>query len=50
MQVVHHRPSDFLPVVADITKEVEVQALPHIISRRWPGAGIDVMINNAVSE
>lgn len=38
---------DFLPVVADLTKEAEVSALPRIVAKRWPGAGIDVLINNA---
>lgn len=37
----------FLPVVCDITKEPEVAALSKIVSTRWPGAGIDVLINNA---
>ncbi|KAK9816310.1 hypothetical protein WJX74_009060 [Apatococcus lobatus] len=37
----------FLPVVCDITKEAEVVALPRIISKRWPEAGIDVLVNNA---
>lgn len=37
--------SDFLPVVCDLTKEAEVSALPRIVARRWPGAGIDVLVN-----
>ena len=37
--------SDFLPVVCDLTKEAEVTALPRIVGRRWPGAGIDILIN-----
>ncbi len=37
--------SDFLPVVCDLTKEAEVSALPRIVTRRWPGAGIDVLVN-----
>jgi NAD(P)-dependent dehydrogenase (short-subunit alcohol dehydrogenase family) len=36
---------DFLPVVCDLTKEAEVSALPRIVARRWPGAGIDVLVN-----
>lgn len=39
----------FLPVVADITKEAEVVALPRIVAKRWPGAGVDVLINNAAA-
>ena len=38
-------PNDFLPVVCDLTKEAEVTALPRIVTRRWPGAGIDILIN-----
>jgi NAD(P)-dependent dehydrogenase (short-subunit alcohol dehydrogenase family) len=38
---------DFLPVVCDVTKEAEVRNLPQIISKHWPGAGIDVLVNNA---
>lgn len=38
---------EFLPVVADLTKEAEVAALPRIVAKRWPGAGIDLLINNA---
>jgi guanylate kinase len=37
--------SDFLPVVCDLTKEAEVSALPRIVARRWPGSGIDVLVN-----
>lgn len=37
--------NDFLPVVCDLTKEAEVTALPRIVTRRWPGAGIDILIN-----
>jgi len=40
-------PVDFLPVVCDITKEPEVAALPRIVAKRWPNAGIDVLVNNA---
>ena len=40
-------PVDFLPIVCDVTKEAEVLALPRIISKRWPGSGIDVLVNNA---
>jgi len=40
-------PVDFLPIVCDITKEAEVLALPRIIAKRWPGSGIDILINNA---
>jgi NAD(P)-dependent dehydrogenase (short-subunit alcohol dehydrogenase family) len=40
-------PHAFLPVVCDVTKEAEVQQLPRIISQHWPGAGIDVLVNNA---
>ncbi|KAK9830639.1 hypothetical protein WJX81_008303 [Elliptochloris bilobata] len=39
--------TEFLPVVCDITKEAEVVALPRIIAKRWPGAGVDVLVNNA---
>eukprot|EP00884_Botryococcus_braunii_P022818 jgi/Botrbrau1/921/Bobra.0167s0034.1 len=39
--------ADFLPVVCDITKEAEVVALPRIIVKRWPEAGVDVLVNNA---
>ncbi|KAK9798951.1 hypothetical protein WJX73_008977 [Symbiochloris irregularis] len=39
--------ADFLPIVCDITKEAEVVALPRIIVKRWPEAGIDVLVNNA---
>ena len=28
-------------------QEAEVVALPRIIVKRWPGAGIDVLVNNA---
>jgi NAD(P)-dependent dehydrogenase (short-subunit alcohol dehydrogenase family) len=41
------QPSDFLPVVCDVTKEGEVRNLPQIINKHWPNAGIDVLINNA---
>eukprot|EP00878_Enallax_costatus_P014239 GHUV01014894.1.p1 GENE.GHUV01014894.1~~GHUV01014894.1.p1 ORF type:complete len:536 (+),score=178.69 GHUV01014894.1:286-1893(+) len=40
-------PTDFLPVVCDITKEAEVLALPKIILKHWPDAGVDVLVNNA---
>ncbi|KAG1665098.1 hypothetical protein FOA52_007789 [Chlamydomonas sp. UWO 241] len=40
-------PSSFLPVVCDVTKEAEVATLPKIVSKRWDGCGIDVLINNA---
>jgi NADP-dependent 3-hydroxy acid dehydrogenase YdfG len=40
-------PGNLLPVVLDVTKEAEVLALPKIIGRRWPGAGIDILVNNA---
>lgn len=40
-------PADFLPVVADLTREAEVAALPRIVAKRWTGAGIDVCVNNA---
>ena len=39
--------SEFLPVVCDTTKEPEVVALPKIVAKRWPDAGIDILINNA---
>jgi guanylate kinase len=39
--------ADFLPVVCDVTKEGEVQALPRIVASRWPGSGIDVLVNCA---
>ncbi len=39
--------AEFLPVVCDLTKEAEVAALPRIIQKRWPGAGIDLVVNNA---
>lgn len=39
--------SDFLPVVCDVTKEAEVRNLPQIITKHWPDAGIDVLVNNA---
>ncbi|GBF92449.1 guanylate kinase [Raphidocelis subcapitata] len=38
---------DFLPVVCDVTKEAEVQALPRIVLKRWPERGVDVLFNNA---
>lgn len=39
---------DFLPVVCDISKDVEVNALPRIVAKRWPeSVGVDVLINNA---
>lgn len=41
------QPDDFLPVVCDVTKEAEVSALPAIITKHWPDAGIDVLVNNA---
>lgn len=41
------QPSDFLPVVCDVTKEGEVRNLPQIITKHWPDAGIDVLVNNA---
>ena len=37
--------SDFLPVVCDLTKEAEVTALPRIVARRWPGLGIELLVN-----
>eukprot|EP00887_Chlorella_sp_A99_P000512 scaffold17.g512.t1 len=37
----------FLPVVADVTREAEVAALPRIVARRWAGAGVDVLVNAA---
>lgn len=46
-QQVGMQPGDFLPVVCDVTKEAEVRNLPQIISKHWPGAGIDVLVNNA---
>lgn len=39
--------ADFLPVVCDVTKEGEVRNLPQIITKHWPSAGIDVLVNNA---
>jgi NAD(P)-dependent dehydrogenase (short-subunit alcohol dehydrogenase family) len=39
--------ADFLPVVCDVTKEAEVVNLPKIITKHWPDAGIDVLVNNA---
>jgi NAD(P)-dependent dehydrogenase (short-subunit alcohol dehydrogenase family) len=39
--------AEFLPVVADLSREAEVAALPRIIDKRWPGAGVDVLVNNA---
>lgn len=41
------QPDDFLPVVCDVTKEAEVSALPAIVTKHWPDAGIDVLVNNA---
>ncbi|KAI8466605.1 MAG: hypothetical protein J3K34DRAFT_433187 [Monoraphidium minutum] len=38
---------DFLPVVCDVTKEAEVQALPRIVLKRWPDRGVDVLVNVA---
>jgi guanylate kinase len=46
-QAVGMAPSDFLPVVCDVTKEAEVAALPKIILKHWPDAGVDVLVNNA---
>jgi guanylate kinase len=40
-------PMDFLPVVCDLGKEAEVVALPRIVAKRWPGSGIDAVVNNA---
>jgi len=40
--------SDFLPIVCDLTKEAEVVALPRIVAKRWPGTGIDILVNAAV--
>eukprot|EP00955_Chlamydomonas_euryale_P076558 362713-Chlamydomonas_euryale.AAC.21 len=40
-------PSNFLPVVCDVTKEVEVATLPKIVAKRWHGCGVDVLVNNA---
>lgn len=39
--------ADFLPVVCDVTKEAEVVNLPKIITKHWPDAGLDVLVNNA---
>lgn len=39
--------AEFLPVVCDLTKEAEVAALPRIVQKRWPGSGIDLVVNNA---
>lgn len=39
---------DFLPIVCDTSKEVEVSALPRIVAKRWPETpGVDVLVNNA---
>ena len=35
------------PAAAHALQEAEVVALPRIIVKRWPGAGIDVLVNNA---
>lgn len=39
--------AEFLPVVCDITKEAEVAALPRIAAKRWPGSGLDAVVNSA---
>jgi len=41
--------TEFLPIVCDLTKEAEVVALPRIVSKRWPGSGIDILINAATA-
>ncbi|KAL4440067.1 hypothetical protein ABPG75_003068 [Micractinium tetrahymenae] len=40
-------PAEFLPVVCDLAKEAEVAALPRIVQKRWPGSGIDLVVNSA---
>lgn len=37
----------FLPLQLDVTKEAEVLVLAKVVAGRWPGAGIDVLVNNA---
>jgi guanylate kinase len=37
--------TEFLPVVCDVSKEAEVQALPRIVAKRWPGAHISFVVN-----
>ncbi|GAB4823756.1 hypothetical protein N2152v2_010802 [Parachlorella kessleri] len=39
--------AEFLPVVCDVTKEAEVVALPRIIAKRWPGSGVEGVVNCA---
>ncbi|KAL6748634.1 P-loop containing nucleoside triphosphate hydrolase protein [Haematococcus lacustris] len=40
--------SHFLPVVCDITKDLEINTLTRIVAKRWPEAGgVDVLVNNA---
>lgn len=38
--------ANFLPIVCDTTKEAEVVAVPRIVVKRWPGAGVEILINN----
>jgi NAD(P)-dependent dehydrogenase (short-subunit alcohol dehydrogenase family) len=42
-------PADFLAVACDVTKEAEVAALPRIVARRWPGAGVDALVGAAAA-
>ncbi|KAI7841158.1 hypothetical protein COHA_005124 [Chlorella ohadii] len=41
--------TEFLPVVCDISKAAEVQALPRIVAKRWPGAHINIVVNAAAA-
>jgi NAD(P)-dependent dehydrogenase (short-subunit alcohol dehydrogenase family) len=40
-------PGHFIAAVCDVSKEAEVNALPALIQKHWPGAGVDVLVNNA---
>lgn len=37
--------ASFLPIVCDTTREAEVVAVPRIVSKRWPGAGVDLLVH-----
>ncbi len=37
----------YATVAPFLKQEAEVVALPRIIVKRWPGAGVDVLVNNA---
>lgn len=42
--------AELLPVVCDLAKESEVEALMKIINRHWPGSSISILINAAAVE